>query len=64
MRKVEEYRRHAFECKQLAITSSNEEARRQLLEMAETWESLARDREQQIARSARIDALETNGKGN
>ena len=59
MRKIEEYRRHAQECRQLATASSSEETRRQLLEMAETWESLARDRRDQVARQQRIEALET-----
>jgi hypothetical protein len=63
MSKVEEYRRHAEECRQLATKSSNEEARTQLLQMAETWEGLARDREEQIARQERITALEKNRDG-
>ena len=61
MRKVDEYRRHADECRQLAHRSSNEETRSQLLQMAETWEGLARDREEQIARQERITALENKG---
>ena len=64
MRKIEEYRRHADECRQLATQSSNEETRTQLLEMAETWEGLAHDREIQIARQKRIAALEQNGEDN
>ena len=58
MSKVEEYRRHAEECRQLATRSANEETRTQLLQMAETWEGLARDREEQIAQQERITALE------
>ncbi len=63
MRKVEEYRRNAEECRQLATRSSNEETRTQLLQMAETWEGLARDREEQIARQERMSALEENEDG-
>jgi hypothetical protein len=63
MRKVEEYRRNAEECRQLATRSSNEETRTQLLQMAETWEGLARDREEQIARQERMSALEGNEDG-
>ena len=63
MRKVEEYRKHAEECRQLSAASSNDESRRQLLDMAETWESLAKDREEQIARQKRIDAIEGSGGG-
>jgi hypothetical protein len=58
MRKIEEYKRHADECRQLAAISSNEETRAQLLEMAQTWTELARNREDQIVRHERIDALE------
>ena len=64
MRKVEEYKKHAQECRQLATASSNEESRIQLLEMAETWEALARDRAEQIAREKRIMALEANRNSN
>ena len=63
MRKVEEYRRHAEECRQLAGKSSNEETRTQLLQMAETWEGLAHDRGEQIARQERITALEAKKDG-
>ena len=63
MRKVEEYRRHADECRQLAAQSSNEETRSQLLQMAETWAGLARDRGEQISRQERITALEAKGDG-
>ena len=63
MRKVEEYRRNADECRQLATKSSNEETRTQLLQMAETWDGLARDRQAQIARQERMSALEGNGDG-
>jgi hypothetical protein len=63
MRKVEEYRRNADECRQLATRSSNDETRTQLLHMAETWEGLARDREEQIARQERMSALDGSGDG-
>ena len=58
MRKVEEYIRHAEECRQLAWASSIVETRRQLLEMANTWEALARERQEQIGRQQRMSALE------
>jgi hypothetical protein len=63
MRKVEEYKKHAEECRQLAAAASNDENRRQLLEMAETWESLARDRHEQLQRQKRISRLETAPEG-
>jgi hypothetical protein len=57
MKKVEEYREHAAQCRQLARRGDSK-AREQLMRMAETWESLAVDREKQIARQERIDFLE------
>jgi hypothetical protein len=57
MKKVDEYREHAARCRELA-RRGDENTRQQLLKMAETWESLAVDREIQIARQARIRALE------
>ena len=57
MKKVEDYRAHAEECRQLAARG-DANTRQQLLAMAETWESLAIDREKQIARQERIKALE------
>lgn len=63
MRKVEDYKRHADECRLLAAGATNDDTRRQLLDMVETWESLARDRAAQIDRKKRIAAWET-GSGN
>lgn len=45
MDKSKEYREHAEECRALARNAQNEEQRRQLLELAETWGSLALERE-------------------
>ena len=59
MKKAEEYRAHAEECRQLAARG-DARARDQLLKMAQTWESLAVDREKNIARQERIAALETD----
>ena len=39
------YRRHARECHLLSHHAQNEDQRLQLLAMAETWESLATERE-------------------
>jgi len=60
MKKTEEYRAHAEECRALA-TRGDAAAREQLMKMAETWESLAIDREKQIARQQRINELENQG---
>jgi hypothetical protein len=57
VKKAEEYREHAEECRKLA-SRGDANARAQLLKMAETWESLALDREADKARQERIKALE------
>ena len=50
MNKSREYRDHAEECRALARNAQNEEQRRQLLELAESWGSLALEREQRAER--------------
>ena len=45
MKKAAEYRLHAKDCRELAAKTSKPDQRDQLLRMAETWESLALDRE-------------------
>ena len=45
MKKAKKYRKHAEECRALARIAQNEEQRRQLLELAETWGSLALEQE-------------------
>ena len=59
MRKVDEYRRHAEDCRKLASSVATEEAKQQLLQMADTWDNLAKSREEQIARKQRIAHLES-----
>ena len=51
MRKVEDYRKHAEECRQLARVTALPEQRDQLLKMAETWDALADERERQSGRT-------------
>jgi hypothetical protein len=58
MRKIEDYRKHAEECRLMLARSRTEDERQMLLNMAATWESLARDREEQIARQQRIKQLD------
>ena len=58
MRKVEDYKRHAEECRAMARNASNEEHRQGLVRMAETWESLATDRLAQLERLKRLEALD------
>lgn len=56
MKKASEYRQHAAECRQLAGKMGGEH-RDQLLEMAATWDALARDRAELILRHPEL-ALE------
>ena len=58
MRKASEYSKHAEECRQLAKTAITPEHAAMLENMAQTWESLAQEREQRLARMDRIAALE------
>jgi hypothetical protein len=51
VRKVEDFLQHAAECRQMATAAASQEHREMLLQMAQTWESLARDRRDLIARS-------------
>ena len=49
MKKASEYRRHAAECRRLAEDTGGRH-REQLLEMAATWEQLARERSELVRR--------------
>ena len=44
MRKIEDYLKHAAECRQMANNAASNEHRQMLLHMVETWEGLAKDR--------------------
>jgi hypothetical protein len=44
MRKVSEYERQAAECRKLAALTKTLEKRKQLEDMAEVWDRLARER--------------------
>jgi hypothetical protein len=50
LKQVEEYRRHAQECRDLAARALNEEHKTALLMMADTWEALAEEPERRLAR--------------
>jgi hypothetical protein len=63
MKKVSDYRQHAAECRKLGAGVQNQEHKAMLTKMAETWESLAKEREELIARQHRIAALEQIGSG-
>jgi hypothetical protein len=53
MKQAAEYRQHAAECRQLAMTSRTEKERCQLMQIAAAWERMAVDREAKIAQDAR-----------
>jgi hypothetical protein len=50
LKTVAEYREHAEQCRKLAESVISEEHKAALKSMAETWESLAREREARLAR--------------
>lgn len=55
MKKVSEYEAHAAECRKMASQMSNPEHRKQLIEMAETWDMLAQARAKQLKRKQNND---------
>jgi hypothetical protein len=57
MRKLSEYKARAEECRKMAAAIKNAEQKRQLQQMAETWEMLAREREAQIRMDANWGGL-------
>jgi hypothetical protein len=57
VQKAEEYRRHAEECRMLAGRSRAPEERDMLLNMANTWDSLAKGCEAQIAQQERMKGI-------
>jgi len=48
MRKVDEYEGNAAECRRLAAQTKNPKLKKQLDDMAEVWDRLARQRRQGI----------------
>jgi len=53
VKKASEYRQHAEECRQMAKGLKNEDQLAQLMEMAETWERLAKEREEQARKQTK-----------
>lgn len=54
MRLVEDYRRNAKDCRDLAMRMPPEQ-RQQLIDMAEQWDRMAEDREVAVAAEAETD---------
>lgn len=57
MKKASEYLQHAAECRDLAARATTDEQRQMLLAMAQTWDSLAYDRETRVAQKQRLAEL-------
>lgn len=55
MQKLGEYRRHAEECRKLAMGALSKDNRAQLLEIAEIWLKLVATREEMLARYPELD---------
>ena len=55
MKTAEEYSKHAQECRVLAKQVPEGDQRDQLLEMARTWDNLARDREKLVQNHPELD---------
>ncbi len=49
MVKVAEYERRASDCRKMATKTANQTHKRQLLEMAEAWDMLAKQRRVQLS---------------
>jgi hypothetical protein len=58
LEKISNYRRQAEECRLLARKAQNDEHRSQLLIMAETWETLAVEREAQLRKPSSSNSPE------
>jgi hypothetical protein len=54
VKKVEDYRAHANECRLMADRARSPEEKAMLMNMATTWDSLATDRAAHIARQRRL----------
>jgi hypothetical protein len=59
VKKANEYREHAQECLSLARKAQTEEQRDQFLNMAQTWESLAHQRELIVREKKELDVFES-----
>jgi hypothetical protein len=58
MKKIEEYRQHVEECRQLARRSKTQVDRDMLLNMATTWEALAVGRAKTMETKNRLANIE------
>jgi hypothetical protein len=63
MKTAAEYRQHADECRALARQVSEGVQRKQLLEMARTWDDLAEDRERLVHHNPELDTSKPPARG-
>ena len=63
MKKIFEYREHAEECRTMAKLARSQSHREMLLNMAATWDGLAKDRERTLATKNRIAKIESDQPG-
>jgi hypothetical protein len=57
MKKVEEYLRHAEECRAMAAQSSNPDHKAKLADMVKTWEMLVETRKAALERKKILNAM-------
>ncbi len=62
VKKASEYRQHAKECRTLAAQAVSDEHRKQLAAMADTWETLALEREKTAAKES-ASSVRADGDG-
>ena len=58
MKKIEDYRAHADECRLMADRARSPEEKAMLMNMAATWESFVVEREANVARQKRVAKFE------
>lgn len=58
MKKASEYRMHARECRALALQLQDGQHKQQLLDMADTWDSLAEEREKKAFKESKVAAAQ------
>jgi transcription elongation GreA/GreB family factor len=56
LKKAAEYHEHARQCRELAVRAKTAEYKAALMQMAETWDDLARNRER-LAKLVSSDAI-------
>jgi hypothetical protein len=57
MKKADDFRKTAYECRRLAQSTKDPSTKIALSEMAKRWETLAAEREMNVARQERIKAI-------